>query len=88
MKDIYEKKFVLSARRQKLAIEKLEKEIFKIYNIKPFWQHSRDLGLNSKANTSAFELTKSSKSALGKKKISAYFFFYVIQKRTEILVLL
>lgn len=37
LKDRYRKGSILSAKKQKLAIEKLEKEIFKTYNIKAFW---------------------------------------------------
>ena len=54
-----------------------KKKAFKTYNIKPFWQRNRDLGLNSKANTPASKLAESSKSALAKERNSAYFLFDV-----------
>lgn len=34
LRGIYSKRFILSAKRQKLVIKKLEKKTFKIYNIK------------------------------------------------------
>lgn len=74
MRDIYRRRSVLSARRQKLAIKKLEKETFKTCNIKALWQHNRDLSLNFKANTPASGLTESLISAPGEDTNSAHLF--------------
>lgn len=76
--EIYKKNFILSAKKQKLAIEKLEKKTFKTYNIKALWQCNCKLGFNSKARIIVFDLAESSESALGKEKNSAYFLFDVI----------
>ena len=61
LRAIYGRGSILSTRRQKLAVEKLEKEVSKTYNIKALWQRNHDLGLNSKANTPRSEQAKSSK---------------------------
>lgn len=62
LKGMYERRSILSARRQKLAAEILKKEVSKTYNIKALWQCNHDLGLNFKANTPVSELAKSSES--------------------------
>lgn len=83
MKDIYRKRFVSSARKQKFAIKKLEKKISRTYNIKAFWQYNCDLCLNSKANMLAFELAKSSKSASEKETNFANLLFDVTWEETK-----
>lgn len=64
----------MSARKQKLAIEKLKKKVSKTYYIKALGQCNYDLIFNSKVNILAFELAKSSKLALGKEINFTYFF--------------
>lgn len=59
LKGIYERRSVSSARGQKLAAKKLEKEASKTHNVKALWQRNRALGLNSKAHTPASELAES-----------------------------
>lgn len=72
LRGIYGGGSVSSARRQKLAAKKLEKEASKTYNIKALWQRNRDLGLNSKANTPASGLVESLESAPGEETNSAH----------------
>ena len=83
LRGIYGRGSVSSARRQKLAAEKLEKEASKTYNIKALWQRNRDLGLNSKANTPASELVESSKLVSGKETNLAYLFSNFTRRETE-----
>ena len=87
LRGIYGRGSVSSARRQKLAVEKLEKEASKTYNIKALWQRNCDLGLNSKVNTSASELAESSESASGKERNSAHLLSDVTRGGTETPVL-
>ena len=87
LRGIYGTGSVSSARRQKLAAEKLEKEASKTYIIKALWQRNRDLGLNSKANTPASELAESSESALDKERNSAHLLSDVTRGGTETPVL-
>lgn len=65
LSDIYRKKSILSAKKQKLVAKKLEKETSKTYNIKALQQCNCNLGLNFKANTPASKLVKSLKLILG-----------------------
>lgn len=78
LRGIYRRRSVLSAKRQKLAIKKLEKKISKTYNIKVLWQRNYDLNLNFKANISASELAESSESASSKKRNSTHIFSDII----------
>ena len=68
-------------------MEKLEKKASKTYNIKAFWQHNHDLGLNFKANILACELAESSKLASGKEINSAHLLSDVTRERPEIPIL-
>lgn len=51
LRKTYGKASILSLKRQKLATQKLEKEASNTYSIKALWQHNRNLGFNSQANT-------------------------------------
>ena len=88
LRDIYGRGSILSARRQKLATEKLKKKASKTYNIKALWQHNCKLGLNSKTNISVSEVAESSKSTSGKKTNSIHFFSNVTQRGPKTSVLL
>lgn len=74
LRNIYKRRSVLSARKQKLATKKLEKKASKTYNIKALWQRNRDLYLNFKANNPVSELAESLKSVLSEKTNFAYLF--------------
>lgn len=86
LRGIYRRGSISSARRQKLATEKLKKEVSKTYNIKILWQRHYDVDLNSKANIPASELAESSKLASGKKTNSAHLLFDVTREGPETLI--
>lgn len=71
------------AKKQKLAIEKLDKKTSKTYNINAVWQCNCDLGLNFKANTPVFELAKNSELASSEKKTLFIFFFLLFERKQK-----